>query len=163
MILTDDKLPIIECDDVSLFEGLSIIKKLELELNNSKGVGLAAVQIGINAKVAIIRAGKNVDLINPEIISSSDLAEFNNEGCLSFPNEWLTTSRYSEVFVKDLLHPSGIVFTGAIAVVVQHEIGHMYGETMHDYVISRPGVNEKCWCGSGKKYKKCHKGEVING
>lgn len=21
---------------------------------------------------------------------------------------------------------------------------------------NRPGRNESCWCGSGKKYKKCH-------
>jgi len=26
-----------------------------------------------------------------------------------------------------------------------------------DMVISnQPGRNEECWCGSGKKYKKCH-------
>lgn len=26
-----------------------------------------------------------------------------------------------------------------------------------DTVVSnRPGRNEACWCGSGKKYKKCH-------
>ncbi len=23
----------------------------------------------------------------------------------------------------------------------------------------KPGRNEPCWCGSGKKYKKCHLGE----
>ncbi len=23
-------------------------------------------------------------------------------------------------------------------------------------VSDRPGRNEECWCGSGKKYKKCH-------
>jgi uncharacterized protein YecA (UPF0149 family) len=23
----------------------------------------------------------------------------------------------------------------------------------------RPGRNEPCWCGSGKKYKKCHEHE----
>ena len=22
--------------------------------------------------------------------------------------------------------------------------------------VQRPGRNEPCWCGSGKKYKKCH-------
>lgn len=22
--------------------------------------------------------------------------------------------------------------------------------------VERPGRNEPCWCGSGKKYKKCH-------
>jgi len=23
-------------------------------------------------------------------------------------------------------------------------------------VAEKPGRNESCWCGSGKKYKKCH-------
>ena len=22
--------------------------------------------------------------------------------------------------------------------------------------VAKPGRNESCWCGSGKKYKKCH-------
>lgn len=22
--------------------------------------------------------------------------------------------------------------------------------------VDKPGRNESCWCGSGKKYKKCH-------
>ncbi|WP_418831054.1 SEC-C metal-binding domain-containing protein, partial [Paraeggerthella sp.] len=26
---------------------------------------------------------------------------------------------------------------------------------MYDGLIS-PGRNDECWCGSGKKYKKCH-------
>jgi len=24
---------------------------------------------------------------------------------------------------------------------------------------AKPGRNDACWCGSGKKYKKCHLGE----
>ena len=164
-IITDASLLKAECNDVKLlFDGGVIIEKLEEELAKSKtpGVGLAANQIGINEKVCIIRIKDvAINLVNPKIIEKYDLREFRNEGCLSFPNQYLTTKRYNEVFVKDDIHPSGIVCVGLEAVVVQHEIGHLYGETMMDYAIKIPGRNDKCWCDSGKKYKKCHLGKEI--
>lgn len=165
MITTDENQLRYECKDVSIFEGMDIISSLEDELLNStvSGVGLAANQIGIDAKVCIIRANDSLDLINPKIEEYAYLQEFENEGCLSFPNKWLLTKRYSEILVKDLLHPNGVVATGINAVIIQHEVGHLYGETMYDYQIERPGPNLKCWCGSDKKYKKCHMGRVING
>lgn len=29
----------------------------------------------------------------------------------------------------------------------------------NDAPADKPGRNESCWCGSGKKYKKCHLAE----
>jgi len=48
-------------------------------------------------------------------------------------------------------------------VAIQHEIDHLNGVTIHDnaeplrpmIAEKKPGRNEKCPCGSGKKYKKC--------
>src|SRR5690242_13677774 len=114
MIITDESKLITECKNVSIFEAPSIIKQLEAELSNSKvaGVGLAANQIGIDAKVCIIRANKHhLDLVNPVIVEQYDLCMFDNEGCLSYPNAWLTTKRYNEILVKDLLNPIGVVCT----------------------------------------------------
>ena len=75
---------------------------------------------------------------------------------MSFPDEWVTTKRYNEIVVKDLYMPAGMILVGIEAVVAQHEIGHLYGEIMYDYVVKEPeGRNDSCWCGSGKKYKKC--------
>lgn len=158
-----------ECRNVSILEAQGIIARLEAELAASptSGIGLAANQIGIDAKVCIIRPVNPtdpiapIDLVNPVIQELHDLREFDNEGCLSFPNEWLVTKRYNEVVVKDDLHPAGIICTGLEAVVVQHEVGHLYGEVMYDYQIKRPGPNMPCWCGSGKKYKKCHSRKQI--
>lgn len=153
-----------ECKEVSIFEASQIIVQLENELaNSSGGIGLAANQIGIDARVCIIRAKNKLDLINPVIEETYDLMEFDNEGCLSFPDQWITTKRFNEILVKDMLHPAGVVLTGLDAVVVQHEVGHLYGEIMYDYQITRPGPNLPCWCGSGKKYKRCHNGKVIQG
>ena len=101
--------------------------------------------------------------INAEIIEKHNLMEFDNEGCLSFPGKIITTKRYNEIMITDLLRPNGIVATGLEAVVIQHEIGHTFGEIMFDYQITRPkSRNLKCWCNSGKKYKKCHMNKIIN-
>jgi peptide deformylase len=166
MIVTDKEFLKQPCKDVSLFEAKDIISKLDVELASShiKGIGLAANQIGINAKVCILRVGlEKIDLVNPIIVETYDLRMFRNEGCLSFPGEWLITKRYNEILVKDQIHPTGIVLVGLEAVAAQHEIGHLNGEIMHDYIITIPlGPNSLCWCG-GKKWKKCHQDLEIKG
>lgn len=165
MIITDENLLKKECKDVSIFEAYDIVQKLEDELLSSKkpGIGLAANQIGIDAKVCIIRTGlEKINLANPVIMEKYDLRSFKNEGCLSFPGDFIFTKRYNDILVKDLFHPNGIVCTGLTAVVAQHEIGHLYGETMYDYEIKLPKPNEKCWCGSDKKFKTCHMNKIIS-
>ena len=146
------------CRDASVFDAPAVIEKLVKELNNSKnGVGLAANQIGIDLNVCIVQVKELITLVNPKIIEKYDLMEFHNEGCLSFPGEFVITKRYNEVVVKDFTHPAGIVCVGFEAVAVQHECSHLLGQTMHDYEIKIPARNDLCWCGSNKKYKVCHK------
>ena len=164
MIVTDLNILRRPCKEASLFEADAIIKKLEDELNISsiKGVGLSANQIGIDARVCIIRAKTiSINLVNPVIVASYDLGSFANDGCLSIPGIFITTQRFNEVFVKDLLHPAGIIVTGLDAVIVQHEIDHLNGIVMFDRQIQIPFRNDKCWCGSDKKYKVCHYGRII--
>jgi peptide deformylase len=157
MIITDETKLRHECKNVSLIEAPAIIDKLSKELiSHGGGVGLAANQIGIDAKVAIIKFKTQIALVNPTPINAYDLLEFHYEACLSFPSKNLTTKRYNEIFIRDDFHPAGMILIGFEAVIAQHEIGHLYGETMFDYEIKIPGMNEPCWCGSGKKYKKCH-------
>lgn len=162
MIITDDKQLREPCEDTNLIEASDIINKLEAELKNSKilGVGLAAPQIGIKKRVLIIRGKTKINLVNPVIIKQYDLMEFNDEGCLSYPDIYLTTKRFNEIFVQDLFHTAGIILVGIDAVIVAHEIDHLNGITMFDHQIKRPQVNEKCWCLAGK-YKKCHMNKVI--
>lgn len=162
MIITNEEQLKKECKDISLFEAQNIITKLFEELaKNQTGIGLAANQIDIDAKVCVVKVGEPFALVNPKIVSLYDLREFYNEGCLSYPGKFILSKRYNEVLVKDLLHPAGIICVGLEAVVVQHEVGHLYGEVMYDYQILKLGRNDKCWCGSGKKYKSCHDGCLI--
>lgn len=156
--------------NVSIEEGREIIKKLEYELSNSKvsGVGLAAPQIGINKKVAIVRSyGEKIDLINPKIIEKENGFVNFNEGCLSIPNIRVNTLRYKEIFIKTDLFPDGFVCYGNIAVIVQHETDHLESILMIDRAIGKEkiGRNDPCPCGKKInnrtiKWKKCHGKEL---
>lgn len=168
MIITDISILRKRNENVSLEEAKGIIEKLELELINSLvfGVGLAAPQIGINKKVAIIRSSVEVqeyiDLVNPKIINKNYLFVNKDEGCLSFPNESFNVYRYKEVFVIDDLHPAGFVANGFIASIIIHEIEHLESVLIIDRSITNKiGRNDYCFCGAEKdgkriKYKHCH-------
>lgn len=143
-----------------------IIKELEISLQNSAipGVGLAAPQIGINKKIAIVRMGsEDIDLVNPIIVERENGFINFNEGCLSMPGKRVNTYRYKEIFVKDDLHPDGIVAVGGVAVAIEHEFDHLGGILMIDRAIGKNkiGRNDPCPCGkksNGKpiKWKNCH-------
>jgi len=141
-----------------------LFKQLEAELTNSKtpGVGLAAVQIGILARAAIIRtAQSSLNLWNPEI-TDRDGEVVSPEGCLSFPGISRSVRRAKEVTVKNG-DGRTYQFDGFDAIVVQHEIDHMDGVTIADknYAALRVGRNKLCPCGSRKKFKKCHLGKEL--
>jgi peptide deformylase len=153
-----------------LYEAKSIIEKLEIALKNAErpGVGLAAPQIGIHKQVAIIRVNSeegedNIDLVNPVIIEQEQGIIFKDEGCLSLPGVHINTRRYQEVFIKDDLHPAGVILYGMAAVACVHEIDHLFGILITDRATgkTRVGRNDPCPCGkivNNKvvKYKHCH-------
>ena len=150
-----------ENDDATLEEAEEIIKKLELSLKASQvpGIGLAAPQIGIHKKVAIIRINneEKLNLVNPYIVEKKHGFILNGEGCLSVPGKKVNTRRFKEILIKDDLHPAGLVLTDMVAIVVQHEVDHLYKILITDRDLSnQPGRNDPCFCGSGKKFKKCH-------
>ncbi len=97
----------------------------------SKGIGLAAPQVGILYRIITIDSeGMERFLINPEIISSSSDKDVEEEGCLSLPDQWYTINRSLEVEVK-ARSPEGkkLHFTtkGLNARIIQHEIDHLNG------------------------------------
>src|SRR5919197_2438481 len=65
------------------------------------GVGLAAPQIGVPLRVAVIEVDEKVTvLVNPEIVKTSDEQEELDEGCLSVPGYWGRITRAKAVTVK---------------------------------------------------------------
>ena len=167
MIVTSKEQLREKCDTVSLDEVEDLIKKLEEELSRSSdnglpGIGLAAPQIGIKKRVAIVRVNKrnSVNLVNPRIVEKYDKALFEGEGCLSFPGVFESTMRYQEVVVENDVEPRRFVAKGIFAVAVQHECDHLDGLILPDFGLkkktkSKLRPNDPCSCGSLKKYKKC--------
>lgn len=165
MIITNNEEALrIKCFDVLENEAYDIIQTLENELsyankNSNFGIGLAAPQIGIAKKAAIIRVSNyKINLINANIEKKLDLKTFENEGCLSFPGRIETTNRYQEItIVNNLFHPNKFVATDLLAVAIQHEIDHYNQIIFTDHIIKNKKLrpNDICNCGSHLKFKKC--------
>ena len=155
---------------VTVEEGYDIARELFEILNKRKdGIGLAANQVGIDAAVAVVNVKEPIVLINPKIIRKEEETRY-YEGCLSFPKKGCHTKRYKIVEVEtdniesNMTFGAGDTDTDLLeSVCVQHEIDHLNGmrilDRAQELTIRRTerkiGRNEKCPCGSGKKYKKC--------
>jgi peptide deformylase len=101
----------------------------------AKGVGLAAPQIGIGKRIAVIDTttgedpGQKLVLINPEIIGKEG-SQTGEEGCLSLPTFRETVTRAKKVTVR-AFDPAGKPFemTGEdlLARAFLHETDHLNG------------------------------------
>ena len=147
MIITDEALLRVKCIDVLPEEVEHLKKKLEEELNLSAelgrpGIGLACPQIGVAKNMAIVRIpgvmSVDIDLVNCKIAEGHDKADFDGEGCLSFPGLTMTTSRYKEIkVIGNLVEPQEFIATGLLAVCIQHELDHLNGVLLPDLAINK--------------------------
>jgi peptide deformylase len=99
------------------------------------GVGLAAPQVGVSLRVAVIdlsvgkRGGELFTLVNPEFVERDGM-QLEDEGCLSLPGFSATVARPSRAVVKALDRDGKervIEGTGLLARALQHEIDHLDG------------------------------------
>ncbi len=106
-----------------------------------KGVGLAAPQIGINDRIAVIDVRPNgkserLVLINPEIVLREGAAT-DEEGCLSLPGLYTKIQRHQRVGVR-ALDQNGKVWertaTGLLARAFEHEVDHLNGKVFIDHL-----------------------------
>ncbi len=103
----------------------------------SQGVGLAAVQVGINKQLAVIDVGDGlIKMVNPVIVSKDGL-EAQEEGCLSCPGATVNIKRAKKVVVN-FLNENGDLMElraeGLLARAVQHELDHLSGKLIIDYL-----------------------------
>ncbi len=147
MIVTDKKKLSKPCREIKpLSRGLEIADKLLSQLSQEpSGVGLAANQIGIDARVCVVKVTSQIVLVNPKIIGKFGKINF-QEGCLSFPGDYVITERYANIAVNADNHDTTLFFSidknTLECVCVQHEIDHLDGITMHDRRIDKH-VEEK--------------------
>jgi len=141
-VIIKDKTKLEEkCSPVSVKEGEEIGVRLLHELRQSKnGIGLAANQIGIQKRVCVINVKEPLVLINPKIVEKSKEQFIFPEGCLSFPDSKIKTTRYQDIVVEADNHKGRLSFSANSkdindafeCVCVQHEIDHLDGITMFD-------------------------------
>lgn len=99
----------------------------------SKGIGLAAPQVGVLQRVAVVDVSAEethlIELINPEIVSATGETP-SEEGCLSIPDYRDVISRSKSVVVKAQNRkgePFELQASGLLAICLQHEIDHLNG------------------------------------
>ncbi|SFL29307.1 peptide deformylase [Halanaerobium salsuginis] len=103
------------------------------------GVGLAAPQVGILKRIAVvdIREGNKIVLIDPEIVEREGKAIM-EEGCLSIPGRAGEVIRSEKIKVKSLNRKGKMIeftATGFEARAVQHEMDHLDGVLFIDKIV----------------------------
>jgi peptide deformylase len=139
-----------------------LMKDMVQTMYAERGVGLAAVQVGVLKRVLVMDVDYEIEehdhhhhhhgdhcnhnhvtnanprfFVNPEIIESSKDSVSYNEGCLSFPGARSEVIRPSTVVVKYLDFNGAEKtesMTGLLATCIQHEIDHLNGVTFVDHI-----------------------------
>ncbi len=117
---------------------------MEETLRASKGAGLAAPQVGVSDRICLAYIQrKQVALINPMITWKSEEEVSGEEGCLSLPGVWLNVLRAREIVVQ-FTNFSGksleLKLKDFEARVIQHEVDHLNGILILDYVPDRAEI-----------------------
>ena len=120
-----------------------LIKDLFDTMYNSKGIGLAAVQVGILKRILVIDVSIKEDkknplsLINPTIKKVSNGTSIYEEGCLSIPDTFIEIERpkICEVEYIDLEGKKKYLkCDGLLSTCLQHEINHLDGKLIIDHL-----------------------------
>ena len=133
------------------------IKKLAQDMLETmyqgSGIGLAATQVNVHKRVIVLDISESKDkpliLINPEIKKIIDPnKKIFSEGCLSVPGFYEELKRPSSVEISYLNIDGERKLLSAndlLAVVIQHEMDHLDGKMMVDFIsnIKREMIRKK--------------------
>ncbi|MBD3379272.1 MAG: peptide deformylase [Candidatus Omnitrophica bacterium] len=115
-----------------------ILKEMSDIMYATRGIGLAAPQVGLGLKMLVMDAGNGLlKMVNPEIAEISDRKTVLEEGCLSLPGISVKVSRPGQIKVSALDEngaPFTRLFDGLAAKVVQHEMDHLDGKVIIDHL-----------------------------
>ena len=121
----------------------TIISDMAETMYNAPGMGLAAIQVGIDKRIIIYDISGPEDepklevLVNPVIVESEGSQLSEGEGCLSVPDYRADVKRSEWVRVEALDRdgrPVEIETDGVHAIVLQHEIDHLDGVLFIDRI-----------------------------
>ena len=110
-------------------------------MNAMPGIGLAAPQIGIDLRLAVVDASearnKPIKLANPEILQSSLEYSEIEEASPNLSGISVKIKRPKKVTVR-FLNKDGFIdrkdFTGLWATSIQHQIDHLNGKMFFDHL-----------------------------
>ena len=130
-----------KCRTVEKIDGriLTLLDDMAETLEKAGGVGLAAPQVGVLRRAVIIDVGDEnglIELINPEIISSSG-EQTDAEGCLSYPGKFGEVTRPNVVTVRAADRDGNIreiTGEGLLARAICHECDHLDGKMFMELV-----------------------------
>jgi len=123
----------------------NLIKDMASIMSRAPGIGLAAIQVGINKSLLVYDVSPRDEkrslqvLINPRIVESEGTTISEDEGCLSVPDFRANVKRAASVLVEAFDNkekPLRIEAEGLLAVVLQHEIDHLNGILFIDRISS---------------------------
>ncbi len=138
------KLKPVNYDDISP-KLPQLLADMEETCRAVRGVGLAANQIGLDYRLAVILIPQSDEedapltryvIINPVILAKRG-EKLEEEGCLSIPGLWADVKRATDVTVK-YLDENGVEQVkrarGLLAKAFQHEVDHLDGKLFVDLV-----------------------------
>jgi peptide deformylase len=147
-------LPLVKAPDPRLKLVSQPVEKVDAELRafmedmvetmyDAKGIGLAAIQVGVPKRVVVIDLdpkgpdSKVLYIVNPELVWSSEEPSTYNEGCLSVPEFWDDVHRPAKIRVRYMDENNKtqeVEADGLFATCLQHEIDHINGLLFIDHL-----------------------------
>jgi peptide deformylase len=111
-------------------------------MHAAKGIGLAAIQIGIPKRIIVIDLNQDekknpMFFVNPVIKKKNSINSVYEEGCLSVPNQFAEVERPNKCEVEYLDFNGQeqlLKAEGLLATCIQHEVDHLEGILFIDYL-----------------------------
>ncbi|WWO97001.1 MAG: peptide deformylase [Candidatus Dasytiphilus stammeri] len=141
LIYPDQRLRTIANPVIKMTKNIVQICKNMLHLMyTNNGIGLAATQVNIHQQLIVIDISENKNkplvLINPVFLSKEGSISI-EEGCLSIPEHKAFIPRAQKITIRTLTitgHDCVIEATNLLAICIQHEMDHLQGKILIDYL-----------------------------
>jgi peptide deformylase len=114
-----------------------IFDQMVAKMREHGGVGLAASQVGLNKQMLVVAWNNEIfRLANPKICKRQGKQAV-EEGCLSVPEVVVKVKRAKRIALRALNDKNEAISFAAedvLAVILQHEIDHLKGRLIIDYL-----------------------------
>jgi peptide deformylase len=115
-----------------------LVERMTRLMQDARGVGLAANQVGMLRRVFVIQADEEQEpraLVNPSIVERADESDVDDEGCLSMQGVLVSVERPVRIRIEasdEHGKPVTLELEGLPARVAQHELDHLDGVLILD-------------------------------